>query len=106
MRCGHRRVSGWLAGTASWPYDTRRVGGLWRSARRRKQVHAVWLQPCVGWRLPTKVFSFTAGNQRAEAIFLDRYTELGIPIGVKGVICSLLRGDVEEALAILTHWKT
>lgn len=44
-------------------------------------------------------------NPKTEAIFLDKFIALGVPVEVKAVISSLLRGAVEEAQDILTHWK-
>jgi hypothetical protein len=44
-------------------------------------------------------------NPDAESIFLDKFIELGVPVEIKDMISSLLRGAVTEAQEIVTHWK-
>jgi hypothetical protein len=47
---------------------------------------------------------FFALNPEAQAVFLDKFVTLGLPAEVRDVINSLLRGDVEQAQAVLAHW--
>lgn len=44
-------------------------------------------------------------NPEAKTIFLDKLISLGVPIEVKAVIYSLLRGTAAEAWDTLAHWK-
>ncbi len=43
-------------------------------------------------------------NPSAQDLFLDKFIALGVPVEVKAVITSLLRGAAEEAQDILAQW--
>lgn len=51
------------------------------------------------------VGSFFGLCPNAQAVFLDKFIELGLPTEIKAIIFCLLHGALEEAQGIITCWK-